>query len=342
MINEEATFRWKGYRSTDLSRGSRKKVWRNCDVCGDGMCVAFRSCSDLCLKCERKSRLIQKRKIPTEKLKCIDDDITYAEKWYRSTDLKSGSSMPVWRVCMECGEGRWIPFSSYRDLCRNCAMEKRRKYNYNDLEDVVRNIDEEKTYAEKGYRSSDLSPMSNKHVYRVCGGCGKGTWLPFSMYKDMCLRCACGTDEARIRNSNAQKGKILSDDHKIKIGKTQEGKPLTEETRRIMSAVKQGISIDDWTHYVSYEPYCEKFNNAFKDAVRDRFDRLCFICDMDEEENGQRLSVHHVSYDKECMCNGVECEFVPLCIRCHAMTNGGRELWERFIINTLYYEGYIK
>ena len=66
------------------------------------------------------------------------------------------------------------------------------------------------------------------------------------------------------------------------------------------------------------------------------------MCPTTEEENKRKLCVHHVNYDKECMCNGVECEFVPLCNSCHSKTNSDRELWERLIINVLYYEGYIE
>jgi len=104
MIDDEITFAEKGYRSTDLSYGSKKEVWRVCDECGDGRWVIFRRCSDLCHKCATKNPKIQKCKTPTEKRECIDDEKTFAEKGYRSTDLKPGSHKEVWRVCAGCGE----------------------------------------------------------------------------------------------------------------------------------------------------------------------------------------------------------------------------------------------
>ena len=97
----------------------------------------------------------------------------------------------------------------------------------------------------------------------------------------------------------------------------------------------------NWKGGISFEPYCEKFNDEFKESVRDKFDRICFLCGEDEDE-GIKLDVHHVNYDKECICNDVECWFVPLHRGCHMRTNKDRELWERLIMNVLYYEGCIQ
>lgn len=39
MINIEATIRWKGYNPEDLSPMSGRRVWANCDECGNGKWV---------------------------------------------------------------------------------------------------------------------------------------------------------------------------------------------------------------------------------------------------------------------------------------------------------------
>jgi hypothetical protein len=159
--------------------------------------------------------------------------------------------------------------------------------------------------------------------------------------------------ETRKRMSDAQKGNKLSEETKKRIGDANRN-PSKETLDRMCSASKgrsngaknpmygmTGERSPAWKGGLSFEPYCEKFNEAFKEYIREKFERICFMCPTTEEENRRKLSVHHVSYDKECMCNGVECEFVPLCSVCHAKVNFGRDLWERLIINTLRYEGWI-
>lgn len=56
MINREATIRWKGYDPDDLSSGSGKRVWANCDECGKGRWMKMQDYnrnSGLCNRCAR-------------------------------------------------------------------------------------------------------------------------------------------------------------------------------------------------------------------------------------------------------------------------------------------------
>ena len=73
MINEEATFRWKGYRSTNLSRGSGKRVWANCDECGHGRWVAFYQYRDLCVVCANKTEDHRRILSESAKRKIVSD-----------------------------------------------------------------------------------------------------------------------------------------------------------------------------------------------------------------------------------------------------------------------------
>lgn len=52
-------------------------------------------------------------------------------------------------------------------------------------------------------------------------------------------------------------------------------------------------------------------------------------------QNKRKLSVHHVNYDKNCLCDDNECEFVPLCISCHTKTNHNREFYEKMILEMI-------
>lgn len=90
-----------------------------------------------------------------------------------------------------------------------------------------------------------------------------------------------------------------------------------------------------WKNGVSFEPYCPKFNNAFKESVREKHCRVCFLCPTTEEENGKKLCVHHIDYNKDCLCDDSECEFVPLCNKCHTKTNFNRDYWENLIMEKL-------
>lgn len=101
----------------------------------------------------------------------------------------------------------------------------------------------------------------------------------------------------------------------------------------------KGVNNGRWKGGVSFEPYCQKFNGRFKESIRDKFNRTCFLCGITEKDMQQdqrkrgkkriyKLSVHHVNYDKNCLCDDSICEFVPLCISCHAKTNNDRDYWE--------------
>ena len=93
----------------------------------------------------------------------------------------------------------------------------------------------------------------------------------------------------------------------------------------------------NWQGGLSFEPYCEKFDNDLKERVRDFFGRCCYVCGKNEEDNGQKLSIHHVNYDKMGCCNDVKPLFVPLCKKCHAKTHGNRKYWEEFFTVSLNY-----
>lgn len=91
----------------------------------------------------------------------------------------------------------------------------------------------------------------------------------------------------------------------------------------------------------SFEPYCPKFNKTFKERVRAYFGYECIECGT--PQNGYKLHVHHVHYNKLSCCDpNVPKMFVPLCRSCHTKTNhGNRDEWrqhfEQLIIS--YYGG---
>lgn len=117
------------------------------------------------------------------------------------------------------------------------------------------------------------------------------------------------------------------------------GRKDSKETRKKKSKAKSKENHPNWQGGISYDKYCSLFNYLFKKKIRDSYHNKCFLCNKTKKENGQNLSVHHVNYNKDCLC-GSPCEFVPLCATCHTKTNFNRKYWEDLIIHYLYPERY--
>ena len=186
------------------------------------------------------------------------------------------------------------------------------------------------------------------------------------------------SEETRKRISDALKGKPKSDTHKLKnsdshknpslktrweIGKANRGKTPTEErkqkmskrmsgennpffgkshspeTRQKISESHKGEKCVAWRGGISFEPYCPKFDRKFKERVRAFFGSTCMNCGKTIQENGKRLTVHHVNYDKMMCCNDVKPLFASICGSCNSKANGDRQYWEEYytkIINDKY------
>lgn len=107
----------------------------------------------------------------------------------------------------------------------------------------------------------------------------------------------------------------------------------------IKRRINEGENHPNWKGGISFEPYCHKFNENFKERCRRYWKRKCGICGLNEYENkmkwDQKLSVHHVNYNKDSMCNDESNLFIPLCKGCHSKTNTNRRWWEVYLTNYL-------
>jgi hypothetical protein len=81
----------------------------------------------------------------------------------------------------------------------------------------------------------------------------------------------------------------------------------------------------NWRGGLSFEPYPVTWNHKLREMIRERDGRTCQACG--EKENGTRLAVHHIDYDK---ANVEQQNLVSLCHKCHVKTNGCREEWVKF------------
>lgn len=125
-------------------------------------------------------------------------------------------------------------------------------------------------------------------------------------------KCGCVSEEGKNNISNANKGCIP----------WNKGKKLPQYS---------GENACNWIDGRSFLPYCNKFNQLLKEEIRERDNRVCQNCEKSEIENKQKLSIHHIHYDKE-NCNP---DLIALCNRCNLIANGNRNYWEEFFMNNL-------
>lgn len=201
-------------------------------------------------------------------------------------------------------------------------------------------IDEKATYKKFGYHSYDLKPQSHKKVVAICDDCGKARIPEKKHYHALCISCAEKGERHHFFGKKCDKhptwkgGMIMQTCKQCGIVFPAQPCKIKRGGGKFCSPQCQtkwysGEKHPNWQGGISFEPYCEKFNYAFKEYIRAKFGRVCFLCPKTEEENGQRLSVHHVNYDKECLCNdNLTCQFVPLCVSCNSKANKNRRVWE--------------
>jgi len=92
---------------------------------------------------------------------------------------------------------------------------------------------------------------------------------------------------------------------------------------------RRGEEHPAWKGGIAFLPYCPKFNRILKEKVRERDNRTCQLCS--EKENGTKLSIHHIHYDKE-NCHP---DLISLCRKCNTKANFNRENYEGFFMNKL-------
>lgn len=155
------------------------------------------------------------------------------------------------------------------------------------------------------------------------------------------------SEETKVKMSESHKGKYPSQKTRRKLSeaKTGEkhpnyGKHHSEETKKKISESHKGEKCCNWKGGISFAPYCSLFNEKFKESIRDEFNRECFICGLSEELSGKKLNIHHLNYNKNCLCDSSECYFVPLCDSCHGRTNFNRGFWEK-LLTTSYKDSYM-
>lgn len=107
------------------------------------------------------------------------------------------------------------------------------------------------------------------------------------------------------------------------------GKHHTPESKEKNAEKHRGDKSSGWRGGVSFKPYCPKFNNKLKKAIRNRDNRTCQLCGT--KENGRQLDVHHIHYDKE-NCTP---DLIALCQGCNSKANYNQNYYEKLFMNNL-------
>lgn len=138
------------------------------------------------------------------------------------------------------------------------------------------------------------------------------------------------TEETKQKLRLANIGKTLSQEHRQKMSIARKGRIITPLHRYKIGIALSGDKSSTWNGGSSFEPYCQKFTNRFKERVRAFFGYQCQECGYVWKYGETKLAVHHVNFKKDSCCNGyTKPLFVPLCSgTCHVRTNFNREFWE--------------
>jgi hypothetical protein len=105
----------------------------------------------------------------------------------------------------------------------------------------------------------------------------------------------------------------------------------SEEYKQKQRDSHKGDKCHLWKGGVSFEPYCMKFNNGLRERVRIFFGRRCLNCNKEESENKtatgelQKLSVHHITFNKQTCCDNKQVLLAPLYLECRTLADNDRD-----------------
>lgn len=91
-----------------------------------------------------------------------------------------------------------------------------------------------------------------------------------------------------------------------------------------LAGTPRGETHYNWKGGIASEPYGPEFDKVLHEFARSRDSYICQICSKTQEDNGEKLSIHHKDYNKR---NNHPSNLVSLCRVCHTKTNHNREYW---------------
>jgi len=215
--------------------------------------------------------------------------------------------MPIECICKSCSNSFFVkPFIIKRGGGKFCCKECQYKW---------------MSENNKGSNNPNYNNRWSEERRKQFSESRKGESNPF--YKGIV------SEEHKQKMRELRIGKPLSDDIKIKLRNFHIGLRPTEETKYKMRLSHLGERSSLWKGGKSFEPYCQKFNHELRERVRAFWGHRCGNpeCNKTQDELGEKLSVHHVHYDKQVCCNDKPVMFIPLCRKCHNRTNNYRDFY---------------
>lgn len=110
------------------------------------------------------------------------------------------------------------------------------------------------------------------------------------------------------------------------------GKHRSPDTIEKIAQTKRGEKNPQWRGGIQDNPYCERWTRRLRESVRDTFNRKCALCGKTEFENGRRMDVHHIDYNKMQGCGARSWCLMSLCRGCHERST----VWRHLYFNMLY------
>ena len=153
---------------------------------------------------------------------------------------------------------------------------------------------------------------------KYCPDCNK----PILRESTYCLKCS-NRGERHPRYSGGRKSNYTN--HCVDCGKL-----ILNVSKRCYSCSRQGKLNPLWDGGV--REYGKEFNDKLKRVIRERDTNVCRQCGCTEENNGKKLSIHHIDYDKD---NNDPSNLITLCVSCHMKTNVNRIFWYGFLTGAI-------
>jgi hypothetical protein len=208
-------------------------------------------------------------------------------------------------------------------------------------------------WMDENYRNAKITSLTGKVVSEETKEKHRDTWRqPGFREQWLGTNNPAKKPEVRMKMRKAKLGTIVPEKTRKLMSESHIGLERTKEHCENLSKVWEqpgyreshsGSGSTNWKGGISFEPYCPKFTNEFKERVRAFFDYTCQFpgCNHIWQVGETKLAVHHVNYRKDSCCNeNITPLFVPVCSgSCHMKTNHNREYYEQYF-TTLINEKY--
>jgi len=105
------------------------------------------------------------------------------------------------------------------------------------------------------------------------------------------------------------------------------GREYSEERNKKISLKIKGENNGMWVGGLAKLLYPRGFTYELKEYIRKRDGHKCQLCGMPEIENGRKLDVHHIDYNKK---NLSEVNLLSLCKGDNCIVNKNRKFWTEY------------